>query len=89
MALSLTIFEFLQSVKIRSLILHTQDPQLGPKQIKLRINNPSLGFEDFEDDKAITQALDVSEEQLKDGKPLVLRFVRFQNVKALSVSMYA
>ncbi|KAG9099622.1 hypothetical protein FS749_000810, partial [Ceratobasidium sp. UAMH 11750] len=37
-----------QSVRIRSIVIHTVDVTYAPKTIKLAINRPALGFEDVE-----------------------------------------
>ena len=71
---------------MRSLVFHTSDPSLGPKTVKVIVNKPNLGFEDFENDNAVTQVLEVTEEDLQESKKINVRFVRFQSVTTLSVS---
>jgi PITH domain len=57
----------------------------GPKDIKLFTNKPSIGFEDVEDDEEAAQILSLTEDDLKDGKKIPLKFVRFQSVNSLHV----
>ena len=60
----------------------------GPKLIKLFTNRPSIGFEDVEDadEKPAAQFLTLSEEDVREGNPITLRFVKFQHVSSLHVS---
>ncbi|THU95103.1 DUF1000-domain-containing protein, partial [Dendrothele bispora CBS 962.96] len=78
---------FNQSVKVKSIIIKSNEPEKAPKSIKLAVNRPSMGFEDIEDavEPAVAQVLELSEEVVKEGKPVALRFVRFQNVTSLHV----
>ena len=81
--------QFNQTVRPRSLILRTDSEHIaqGPKLIKLFINRPSLGFEEVEDaqEPQAAQVIELTEEQVKEGKPIPLRFVRFQSVNILHV----
>jgi len=78
---------FNQTVRIKSIAFKTSNIPQGPLQIKLLINRPSLGFEDVDDadEKQVAQILEVTEDQLKDGKRIPLRFVRFQSVNSLHI----
>ncbi|KAH9997558.1 PITH domain-containing protein, partial [Russula vinacea] len=81
---------FNQAVKVKSLLLHTagsQEGPKGPKLIKLLVNRPAIGFEDVEDaeEPEATQILEISEETVKEGSPIELRFVRFQSVTSLHI----
>ena len=80
-------YQFNQAVRVRSVVLHTADPQKGPKSIKLLINRNAIGFEDVEDAKEpeVAQVLEVPEDAVKEGRPIDLRFVRFQTVNSLHV----
>ena len=80
-------YQFNQAVRVRSVVLHTADPQNGPKSIKLLINRNAIGFEDVEDAKEseVAQVLEVPEDAVKEGRPIDLRFVRFQTVNSLHV----
>ena len=55
--------------------------------IKLLINRNAIGFEDVEDaeEPEAAQVLEVSEDAVKEGRPIDLRFVRFQSVNSLHV----
>lgn len=86
--LILTIFlQFNQGVRVRSIVIKCNDADRAPKAIKLFVNRPNLGFEDVEDasEPDAAQVLDLSSEDVKDGKPVTLRFVRFQAVSSLHV----
>ncbi|KAF9062049.1 DUF1000-domain-containing protein [Rhodocollybia butyracea] len=78
---------FNQSVRVKSIIIKSNDVAHAPKKIKLAINKPSLGFDDVADAKepAVAQILELDEETVKEGKPVVLRFVRFQSVNSLHI----
>ena len=80
-------YQFNQAVRVKSVVLHTADPQKGPKSIKLLINHNAIGFEDVEDaqEPKVTQVLEVPEDAVKEGQPIDLRFVRFQSVNSLHV----
>ncbi|KAG8977893.1 hypothetical protein FRC05_000421 [Tulasnella sp. 425] len=78
---------FNQVVRIRSIVIHTKDAQQGPKDIKLDINKPALGFDDIEDAKepAVVQEITVPEDFVAEGKHIHLRFVRLQRVNSLHI----
>ncbi|KAI0282139.1 PITH domain-containing protein [Russula aff. rugulosa BPL654] len=78
---------FNQAVRVKSLVLHTANSQEGPKLIKLLINRNALGFEDVEDAEEPEAALvqELSEDTVKEGEQIVLRFVRFQSVNSLHI----
>jgi len=59
----------------------------APKDIKLLVNRPSLGFEDVEDasEPEAAQILELSNEDVKKGNRIILRFVRFQAVNSLHI----
>ncbi|KAF5341297.1 hypothetical protein D9758_016656 [Tetrapyrgos nigripes] len=80
--------QFNQTVRVKSLIIKsTSSPSSGPKIVKLAVNRPSMGFEDVEDadEPAVAQVLELSDEDVKEGKSVALRFVRFQNVNSLHI----
>ena len=83
----LDLTQFNQAVRVRSIVLMSKDAARAPKNIKLFINRPSLGFEDVEDanEPAAAQVLELSNEDVVEGRPVVLRFVRFQSVNSLHV----
>lgn len=73
---------------MRSIIIKSStNPEQAPKTIKLFINKPSLGFEDVEDatESEAAQIIELTDEQVKEGKPIPLRYVRFQAVTSLHV----
>ncbi|KAF9023359.1 DUF1000-domain-containing protein [Hymenopellis radicata] len=78
---------FNQAVRVRSLVIQCSDPARAPKTIKLVANNSSIGFEDVEsaDEPQVAQVLELSEEDVAQGKPIQLRFVRFQKVNSLHI----
>ena len=78
--------QFNQSVRIRSIVLHSANPQQGPKTIKLLVNRPAIDFEDVQDDEEVAQVLEVPEDT---SQPIPLRYVRFQSVNSLHVSTTA
>ncbi|KAH8108210.1 DUF1000-domain-containing protein [Cristinia sonorae] len=80
---------FNQTVRPRSIVIQTSESHIaqGPKRIKLFINRPAIGFEDVEDaeEPEAAQVIELTEEQVKSGKPIPLRFVRFQSVNILHI----
>ncbi|KAF8078219.1 PITH domain-containing protein [Lyophyllum atratum] len=78
---------FNQSVRVRSIVIQSSAVKQGPQTIKLAANRPTLGFEDIEDasEPEIAQVLSLSETDVLEGKPVALRFVRFQTVNSLHV----
>ena len=74
---------FNQSVRIRKLAIRSsEEPSKAPKSIKLLINKPAIGFEDAND---AVQELELTKEQVKEGKSVPLRYVRFQSVNTLHI----
>ncbi|KAG8771396.1 Thioredoxin-like protein 1 [Ceratobasidium sp. 428] len=79
---------FNQSVRIRSIIIHTVDASHAPKTIKLAINRPALGFEDVESaaEPEMAQVFEeLSPEDIANSRRIPLRFVRFQSVTSLHI----
>ncbi|KAG8910664.1 hypothetical protein FRC01_006203 [Tulasnella sp. 417] len=78
---------FNQVVRIRSIVIHTKEAAKGPKDIKIDINKPSIGFDDIEDAKepAVVQEIAVPEDFVAEGKHVHLRFVRLQRVNSLHI----
>jgi hypothetical protein len=75
---------FNQSVRIRKIALRSsKEPTKAPKDIKLLINKPSVGFEDVENDAV--QQIELSAADVNEGKQIPLRFVRFQAVNSLHI----
>ncbi|KAG9047610.1 hypothetical protein FS837_001868 [Tulasnella sp. UAMH 9824] len=78
---------FNQIVRVRSIVIHTKEAQKGPKDIKVDINKPSIGFSDIEDAKepAVVQEITVPEDFVAEGKHIHLRLVRLQQVSSLHI----
>ncbi|KAH9946405.1 DUF1000-domain-containing protein [Epithele typhae] len=74
---------FNQTVKIRAIALQTAEVARGPRTVRLLINRPSLSFEDGEEASAVVQELELSEADVREGRKVPLRFVRFQSVTSL------
>lgn len=77
-------------MRVKSISIKSTDIAHGPKKIKLAVNRPSLGFDDVAEaeEPAVAQVLELDEETVKEGKPVPLRFVRFQSVNSLHVRSY-
>ncbi|CAK9210681.1 unnamed protein product [Sphagnum troendelagicum] len=73
---------FNQVVKLHSLIIKGP-PDEGPRTLKLFANRQSMGFSNV-NDFPINDAVTVSLEHL-EGKPVPLKYVKFQNVRSLTV----
>lgn len=75
-------------MRIRTLILRSAvAPERGPKTLKLLVNKPSISFGDVEgdNDAVFAQVATLREEDVRDGRPLALKFVRFTSVNSLHV----
>lgn len=61
----------------------------GPSVIKILVNRPSISFEDVEEtqESEVAQVVQLSEEDIRAGKRIPLRFVRFQSVNSVHVSI--
>jgi len=72
---------------VQAISIKATDLAHAPKQIKIAVNNPNIGFEDIEDanEPQVAQVLELTEEQVTNGTPIQLRFVRFQAVLSLHV----
>lgn len=80
--------QFNQAVRVRSIAIRSSSAGQAPKQIKLLINRPSLGFDDLENDNDSAQILELSQEEVSEGKHVALRYVRFQSVNSLHVCVF-
>ncbi|KAK3275631.1 hypothetical protein CYMTET_16251 [Cymbomonas tetramitiformis] len=74
---------FSQKVKLHSLVLKATDAAKAPKNIKLYVNKPSMGFSDC--DAPGAQELELLPEELSKGEPITLKYVKFQSVHSLSI----
>jgi len=81
--------QFHQTVRIKALRIHSHEPSQGPLVIKVLVNQPSIGFEDVQDaqEPEVAQVVELSEEDVRVGMLIPLRFVRFQYVNSLHVSI--
>ena len=81
--------QFNQSVRVRSIAIQSSSLDNAPKTIKLLVNRPSLGFEDVEDadEPEVAQILDIPKQDVQQGTPINVRYVRFQAVNSLHVRL--
>lgn len=72
---------------MRSIAFKCTDEAKAPKKIKLLVNRQSIDFADVADavEPEVAQVLELTADQVKDGKRIPLRFVRFQSVNTLNV----
>ncbi|KAH8302840.1 hypothetical protein KR044_011076 [Drosophila immigrans] len=75
---------FNQAVKIHSLKFKAP-PQLGPKEVKLFINQPRTIDFDMAESMSSVQELTLAEKELENGQPVNLRYVKFQNVQNIQL----
>ncbi|KAK9503601.1 hypothetical protein O3M35_010129 [Rhynocoris fuscipes] len=75
---------FNQAVKVHS-IKFKGPADKGPKKVKLFINQPNTLDFDAAASNVAVQELDVSKEDLTEGNPINLRFVKFQNVQNIQI----
>lgn len=76
---------FNQRMKLHSLKIFAEGPK-APKTIKLFVNLPNSIDFDSAEGMAAVQELSLTEDDMKDGGIINLRYVKFQNV--LSVTMF-
>lgn len=74
-------------MRVRSIAFKCTDEAKAPKRIKLLVNRQSIDFADVADavEPEVAQVLELTPEQVNDGKRIPLRFVRFQSVNTLNV----
>jgi hypothetical protein len=75
-------------VRVRTLVLRSAvAPDRGPKTLKLLVNKPSISFADVEgtDDAAFAQVVTLRQADVRDGRPVALKFVRFTSVNMLHI----
>lgn len=75
---------FTQAVKVYSLKIKAPIDK-GPKNLKLFINQPRTIDFDMADSNTSVQDLTISANDLKEGNPIPLRYVKFQNVQNLQI----
>lgn len=60
--------------------------ETAPRVVKLFANRTSLGFSDAGDIEP-TQTIELTDDDLEPSKEIELRFVKFQRVKSVTVSV--
>lgn len=85
---ALTRRQFNQKVRVKGLSITSSVQEQAPKEIRLFINQPSLGFDNAETagPSEIVQTVFLSEDNTSLGQRVDLRFVKFQNVESIHVS---
>ncbi|KAL1536032.1 PITH domain-containing protein [Salvia divinorum] len=73
---------FNQVVKIHSAVIQGPEEE-GPKLVKLFANREHMGFSNVNDFPP-SDTIVLSEDNLK-GKPVLLKYVKFQNVRSLTI----
>ncbi|KAL3537829.1 hypothetical protein ACH5RR_001195 [Cinchona calisaya] len=73
---------FNQVVKLHSIVIKGPEEE-GPKTVKLFSNKEHMGFSNVNDFPPSDTAV-VSDDNLK-GKPVILKYVKFQNVRSLTI----
>ncbi|KAH9857755.1 DUF1000-domain-containing protein [Lenzites betulinus] len=76
---------FNQAVKIRSIAIRSASASQAPRTLRLVTNKPALGFDDVEDAASVLQELTLAPEDVREGRRVPLRFVRFQSVNSLHI----
>lgn len=74
---------FTQVVKLHTMVILGPPEEEGPKTVKLFANRQNMGFSNVSDFPA-SDVVTLSPENLQ-GKPVPLKFVKFQNVRSLTV----
>ncbi|KAL3843967.1 hypothetical protein ACJIZ3_001370 [Penstemon smallii] len=73
---------FTQVIKLHSIVIIGPEEE-GPKTVKLYANKEHIGFSDV-NDFTPSDIATLSEDNLK-GKPFILKYVKFQNVRSLTI----
>ncbi|XP_052194522.1 PITH domain-containing protein At3g04780 [Diospyros lotus] len=73
---------FIQVVKLHSIVIKGPEDE-GPKTVKLFANREHMGFSNVNDFPPSDTA-DLSLDNIK-GKPVLLKYVKFQNVRSLTI----
>jgi len=75
---------FQQVVKLHSVVLQHEEKDFAPQSMKLFVNRPNIGFDEASDECG-TQDLELEEETVVEGKPVSLKFVKFQKVQSVTL----
>ncbi|KAL7606904.1 PITH domain-containing protein At3g04780 [Lactuca sativa] len=73
---------FTQVIKLHSIVIKGPEEE-GPQTVKLYTNREHMGFSNVSDFPA-SDTLALTPENLK-GKPVILKYVKFQNVRSLTI----
>ncbi|KAL6989509.1 hypothetical protein U1Q18_015258 [Sarracenia purpurea var. burkii] len=73
---------FIQVIKLHSIVIKGTEDE-GPKTVKLFANREHMGFSNVNDFPPSDTAV-LSPDNVK-GKPVVLKYVKFQNVRSLTI----
>ncbi|XP_073027135.1 PITH domain-containing protein At3g04780 [Primulina eburnea] len=73
---------FLQVIKLHSVVIKGPEEE-GPKTVKLFANREHMGFSNVNDFPPSDSAV-LSTENL-EGKPVIVKYVKFQNVRSLTI----
>ena len=76
---------FNQAVKLHSIKFVPVSNDTAPKNIKLYVNRPNIGFDET-DSIAEIQSIELKNDDFQSNSITNLRFVKFQNVTDLTVS---
>ncbi|CAL4919519.1 unnamed protein product [Urochloa decumbens] len=74
---------FMQVVKLHSALFKGPEED-GPKTVKLFSNKEHMGFSNV-NDYPPSDTLDLSTDHLAENKPATLKYVKFQNVRSLTI----
>ncbi|CAN6286539.1 unnamed protein product [Urochloa humidicola] len=74
---------FMQVVKLHSALFKGPEED-GPKTVKLFSNKEHMGFSNV-NDYPPSDTLDLSTDHLAESKPATLKYVKFQNVRSLTI----
>jgi len=74
---------FMQVVKLHSALFKGPEED-GPKTVKLFSNKEHMGFSNV-NDYPPSDTLDLSTDHLVENKPATLKYVKFQNVRSLTI----
>lgn len=91
-SISLCCPKFNQTVRIRSILIKSSSASQAPKLVKILVNKTAISFDDVEDaqEPEVAQILELTPEQVAgEGQAVPLRFVRFQNVNSIHVSVFS
>uniref|UniRef100_A0A0A8YDW1 PITH domain-containing protein n=1 Tax=Arundo donax TaxID=35708 RepID=A0A0A8YDW1_ARUDO len=74
---------FMQVVKLHSALFKGPEEE-GPKTVKLFSNKEHMGFSNV-NDYPPSDSLELSSNHLVENKPVTLKYVKFQNVRSLTI----